>query len=124
MLVNKRKETSLYTAFLLTLITFILVLYSSFLTRSGVLGDTSVHSFTGDGMLPGLLFFLLFFIALSVMMMLPQRTQRQFYVIISFALLLIGGVARATGASDPAVRSTHHRAPGACLPHRLLDIRP
>jgi len=90
MLVNKRKETSLYTAFLLTLITFILVLYSSFLTRSGVLGDTSVHSFTGDGMLPGLLFFLLFFIALSVMMMLPQRTQRQFYVIISFALLLIG----------------------------------
>lgn len=90
MLVNKRKETSLFSAFLLALITFILVLYSSFLTRSGVLGDTSVHSFTGDGMLPGLLVFLLFFVALSVMMLLPERGQRRFFALISVALLVIG----------------------------------
>jgi cytochrome c-type biogenesis protein CcmF len=90
MLVNKRKETSLFTAFFLALISFILVLYSTFLTRSGVLGDTSVHSFTGDGMLPGLLLFLLFFIGLSVMMLVPDKGQRRFYALISFALLAIG----------------------------------
>ena len=90
MLVNKRKETSLFTVFFLTLITFILVLYSTFLTRSGVLGDTSVHSFTGDGMLPGLLLFMLFFIGLSVMMLMPEKGQRRFYALVSVALLAIG----------------------------------
>lgn len=90
MLVNKKKPTSLFSTFLLTLITFILILYSTFLTRSGVLGDTSVHSFTGDGMLPGLLFFLLFFIALSVAMLITDKGQKRFYLGISVALLLIG----------------------------------
>ncbi len=90
MLVNKRKPTSLFSAYLLTLITFILVLYSTFLTRSGVLGDTSVHSFTGDGMLPGLLLFLLFFVGLSVHALLPEPGQRRFYAVISGVLLIIG----------------------------------
>ena len=38
------------TNFVLSLLTFITVLYSTFLTRSGVLGDTSVHSFVDPGM--------------------------------------------------------------------------
>ena len=90
MLVNKRKPTALFSVFLLTLLTFILILYSTFLTRSGVLGDTSVHSFTGDGMLPALVRFLLIFIGISAMMLHPQRSQRWFYVGISVALLIIG----------------------------------
>ena len=90
MMVNRRKETSLFTTFLLTLGTFLFVLYSTFLTRSGVLGDTSVHSFTGDGMLPGLLIFMLFFAALSVGMLAGDRKQRSFYAVICTALLLIG----------------------------------
>jgi cytochrome c-type biogenesis protein CcmF len=39
------------TNLILCLLTYILVLYSTFLTRSGVLGDASVHSFVGPGML-------------------------------------------------------------------------
>lgn len=34
----------------MSILAFILVLYSTFLTRSGVLGDTSVHSFVDPGM--------------------------------------------------------------------------
>jgi len=34
----------------LSILCFVLVLYSTFLTRSGVLGDTSVHSFVDPGM--------------------------------------------------------------------------
>lgn len=90
MIVNKRKPTALFSLFLLTLITFVLVLYSTFLTRSGVLGDTSVHSFTGDGMLPGLLLFLLFYVGLSVVMLVPDKGQQRFYAAISLALLAIG----------------------------------
>jgi cytochrome c-type biogenesis protein CcmF len=90
MLVNKRKPTALFSLFLLTLITFILILYSTFLTRSGVLGDTSVHSFTGDGMLPGLLIFLLFFTGLSVLMLLQDDSQRRFFAGIAVALFIIG----------------------------------
>ncbi len=37
------------TNFALALVTFLLVLYSTFLTRSGILGDASVHSFTDPG---------------------------------------------------------------------------
>jgi cytochrome c-type biogenesis protein CcmF len=90
MLVNKRKPTSLFTTFLLTLGTFLLVLYSTFLTRSGVLGDTSVHSFTGDGMLPALVRFLLIFCGLSVAMLIGDKGRRRFYILIGLALLLVG----------------------------------
>jgi cytochrome c-type biogenesis protein CcmF len=42
---GKFKKTSLF----LCVIAFILVLYSTFLTRSGILGDASVHSFVDPG---------------------------------------------------------------------------
>ncbi len=90
MMINRRREaTSLFTTFLLVLLTFLLVLYSTFLTRSGVLGDTSVHSFTGEGMLPGLLIFMLSFIALSVAMLNAQRHQRGFYALLCLLILIL-----------------------------------
>lgn len=48
-LVGKRTTSFLKTSFALVIISFILVLYSTFLTRSGVLGDTSVHAFVDPG---------------------------------------------------------------------------
>lgn len=90
MLINKRKDTSLFTTFFLTLITFLLVLYSTFLTRSGVLGDTSVHSFTGDGMMTGLVLFMLSFVALAVAALLRDRTDRWFYVALSALIMVLG----------------------------------
>lgn len=50
LIVYKNTGHSYFTATFLTLISFILVLYASFLTRSGVLGETSVHAFTDLGM--------------------------------------------------------------------------
>lgn len=43
-----------------------LILYSTFLTRSGVLGDTSVHSFTDLGMSGQLLVFMLTFVGVAI----------------------------------------------------------
>jgi cytochrome c-type biogenesis protein CcmF len=58
LLIYKHTGHSLRATHFLFLITFNLVLYSTFLTRSGVLGDTSVHAFTDLGMNFQLLAFL------------------------------------------------------------------
>ncbi len=90
LLINKRKETSLFTTLLLAMGTWLLVLYSTFLTRSGVLGDTSVHSFTGEGMLPGLLVLILSFVLLSTLMLNRDKQLRIYYLVLSLGLLLAG----------------------------------
>ena len=62
MLIYKHTGHSLRATHFLILITYSLVLYSTFLTRSGVLGDTSVHAFTDLGMNFQLLAFLFVFL--------------------------------------------------------------
>lgn len=47
---QRRSGTFVRTNFVLSILCFIMVLYSTFLTRSGVLGETSVHSFVDAGM--------------------------------------------------------------------------
>jgi cytochrome c-type biogenesis protein CcmF len=50
MLAQRKNGTYIKTNFVLSMFCFLLVLYSTFLTRSGVLGETSVHSFVDPGM--------------------------------------------------------------------------
>jgi cytochrome c-type biogenesis protein CcmF len=50
MLSQRRSGAFIKTNFVLSMLCFIMVLYATFLTRSGVLGDTSVHSFVDAGM--------------------------------------------------------------------------
>jgi cytochrome c-type biogenesis protein CcmF len=47
-MIYKSTGYSLRSTYFFYIISFVLVLYSTFLTRSGVLGDTSVHAFTID----------------------------------------------------------------------------
>jgi cytochrome c-type biogenesis protein CcmF len=49
MLIFQSTGHSLKSSYLFISLGYLLVLYSTFLTRTGVLGDTSVHSFTGEG---------------------------------------------------------------------------
>lgn len=67
LLIYKHTERALRLTFGLFILTFLFVLYSTFLTRSGILGDTSVHSFTDLGMSGQLIFFMLFFVILSLL---------------------------------------------------------
>jgi cytochrome c-type biogenesis protein CcmF len=80
MVINQRKNSSQYTALFLTLITTILVMYASFLVHSGVLGDTSVHSFTDDGLMKQHLFILLFLVALPTTLMLFEKRLKLIYL--------------------------------------------
>lgn len=63
---------SYFTATFLVLISFVLVLYASFLTRSGILGETSVHSFTDLGMFGHLIAYILVFAILSVVLLVAR----------------------------------------------------
>ena len=49
MVIFKATGHSLKASYLFAFLTFIFILYSTFLTRTGVLGDTSVHAFTDAG---------------------------------------------------------------------------
>jgi cytochrome c-type biogenesis protein CcmF len=49
MVIYKATGHSLRASYLFIFLTFIFILYSTFLTRTGVLGDTSVHAFTETG---------------------------------------------------------------------------
>lgn len=73
MLIFKNKGQSLILAFSLCILTFVLILYSTFLTRSGILGDTSVHAFTDLGMSGQLLIYLLFYFVLGFLLLIVRR---------------------------------------------------
>jgi cytochrome c-type biogenesis protein CcmF len=92
MVVNQRKNRSQYTALFLTLITTILVMYASFLVHSGVLGDTSVHSFTDDGLMKQHLSILLFLIALPATLMLFEKRLKIIYLGATGALIVLGAL--------------------------------
>jgi cytochrome c-type biogenesis protein CcmF len=46
LLIQKRTKGLVKTNFILAILTFVFVVYATFLTRSGILGDMSVHSFS------------------------------------------------------------------------------
>ncbi len=50
LLIYKHTGYSLRATHLFFILSFALILYSTFLTRSGILGETSVHAFTDEGM--------------------------------------------------------------------------
>ncbi len=66
MITFKKSATALKTSIVLVILSFILVLYATFLVRSGVLGDASVHSFTDLGLSGQLLIYMLFFLVIAV----------------------------------------------------------
>ncbi|MDQ7949916.1 MAG: cytochrome c biogenesis protein CcsA, partial [Pedobacter sp.] len=69
LIVFKNTGHAFFTSIALMLISFLLVLYASFLTRSGILGDTSVHSFTDLGMFWHLISYILVFLFIAVYFM-------------------------------------------------------
>lgn len=101
MVVYKNTGHAYATALILTSVGYMLVLYASFLTRSGILGDASVHSFTDLGMSGQLLAYLFFFIVAGAALMIKHWKQlpinakeeqlysREFWLFIGTLVLVI-----------------------------------
>ncbi|MEJ0034019.1 MAG: cytochrome c biogenesis protein CcsA [Bacteroidota bacterium] len=103
MITYKNSNTALKTSMILVISVFILILYSTFLTRSGILGDASVHSFTDLGLSGQLLIYLGFFLVASIVILVIRwkhiptsekevRTySREFWIFLGATILCLMG---------------------------------
>lgn len=103
MITFKNSDTALKTSIILVITMFVLILYSTFLTRSGILGDSSVHSFTDLGLSGQLLLYLLFFMGMSVVLLVMRWKEiptsekevstysREFWIFIGITVLCLMG---------------------------------
>lgn len=103
-LIAKATGYSIKSTYLFYILTFIMILYSTTLTRSGVLGDTSVHAFTEMGLENQLLLFIIFFTLLSIVFMVtggksvpaPEKEEtifsKEFWMFMGSMVLLFSGI--------------------------------
>ncbi len=92
---------------------FCLILYSTYLTRSGILGDTSAHAFTEMGLEPQLIFLVTVFAVLSLILYIMRSKfiptfkkeesilSREFWMFVGALVLLFSGGIIAFSTSLP-----------------------
>lgn len=90
MVIYRNKGTSLFLAYLLIIVSFQLVLWSTYLTRSGVLGESSVHAFTDLGMNGQLLLFVFAFTWLPAYLFNLQVKTRRYFLLVSVLVFAAG----------------------------------
>ena len=114
MITFQKSNIALKAAFVLNIATFILILYSTFLTRSGVLGEASVHSFTDLGLSGQLVVYLLAFLAVAVFYLakawknIPTHAEevsaysREFWIFMGATVLCLASFQVIVATSIPA----------------------
>ena len=100
-LIARATGQSIRSTIVFYILTFIMILYSTFLTRSGVLGDTSVHAFTELGLENQLLLFLFSFLGIGFFLLFknykkipaPKKEEatssKEFWMFIGSLILLL-----------------------------------
>ncbi|MGC8865379.1 MAG: cytochrome c biogenesis protein CcsA [Bacteroidales bacterium] len=101
LLVARKRQRGILLAFVFTILAYILVLYASLLTRSGILGNTSVHAFGENGLLTQLLITLIFFTLLPMVLIIRRYSEiktelpenyrsREFWMVIGALIMAVG----------------------------------
>ncbi len=115
--VAKATGQSIRSSYIFLMLSFLLILYSTFLTRSGILGDSSVHAFTELGLEWQLVFFILFFLFLSFGLFFikmksipaPQKEEasssKEFWMFIGSIVLLFSAILITFSTSIPVYNS-------------------
>jgi cytochrome c-type biogenesis protein CcmF len=115
MLIYAHRKKALLSSFILCILTFFFILYSTFLTRSGILGDSSVHAFTDLGMTGQLVIYMLFFLLLAIYLLIKNRkaliqpseddhfSSREFWMFIGMMVLVIGSLQITFTTSTPVI---------------------
>lgn len=117
MIVQKRTGGLIKTNFLLSILSFALVLYATFLTRSGILGEISVHSFAD----PGNTVYLILVLFLAVFTIIPlilltirlndiksaklefNFSSREFWIALGTIFILLSAVVVFLGTNWPLI---------------------
>ncbi|MCU0393635.1 MAG: cytochrome c biogenesis protein CcsA, partial [Thermoflexibacter sp.] len=117
MITFQKSNIALKASFVLGITTFILILYSTFLTRSGVLGEASVHSFTDLGLSGQLLVYLFAFVGVAIFYLakawkdIPTDKEevstysREFWIFIGATVLTLAAFQVIVATSIPAYNS-------------------
>jgi cytochrome c-type biogenesis protein CcmF len=103
-LISRSTGHAVKSSYLFYILSFILIVYSTFLTRSGVLGDESVHAFTEMGLEWQLIIFMVLFTTLGAWLFLSRRKEipspkkeeklesREFWMFIGTLVLLFSTI--------------------------------
>ncbi|MES2850080.1 MAG: cytochrome c biogenesis protein CcsA [Bacteroidota bacterium] len=119
MVIYKATGHSLRGSYMFMMLSFLFVLYSTFLTRTGILGDTSVHAFTEAGKAMNILIlsFLLFFTLSSLLLFavryknIPavakeeETNSREFWMFIGSLVLFLSSLFIIGKTSLPVINS-------------------
>ena len=112
-LIHKKTKSYLKLTMILVISTFWLVLYSTFLTRSGILGDTSVHTFTDLGLSGQLILLMAIYAAVTGILMtlrwksIPTKVDEskvwssQFFLLMGILVFIFSGLIIALSTSLP-----------------------
>ena len=119
MVVYKATGHSLRASFLFSILTFVFILYSTFLTRTGVLGDTSVHAFAESGRpmfnlirlflfiftIPSLVYFFIRFKKIPTVHTEENTNSREFWMFIGSLVLFLSGLFIISKTSTPVINA-------------------
>ncbi|MFT7588994.1 MAG: cytochrome c-type biogenesis protein CcmF [Limisphaerales bacterium] len=117
MVSNRSTGRALRTSVALILLSWFLIIFSSYLTRSGVLGDTSVHSFVDAGLNRQLLFWMFTFLIITIIQLFrkwrkipvlereEELSSREFWMFMGALVLLFSGLQISIVTSMPAINS-------------------
>lgn len=105
LVIYRHTGNALRTTFLFLLLSFLFVLYSTYLTRSGDLQDTSVHAFTGEGitkwhlrillfafLLPALGLFALRYKSIPFIAKEEEASSREFWMFIGSLVIFLSAL--------------------------------
>jgi cytochrome c-type biogenesis protein CcmF len=125
MLVQRKQAAAHRSALLLTVVAYALIVYSTFLTRSGILGDVSVHSFVDLGLYNQLLLWIGSIFGLGFGLYAwryrelprpsnpPSALSRESMILTGALLLALVGLVIALGTSSPILGRLFRDNPSA-----------
>ncbi len=116
-LIAKSTGRAIRSTYIYYCLAFVLILYSTYLTRSGILGDTSAHAFTEMGLEPQLIFIVAFFALLSTVLYIVKSKiipvhekeesiySKEFWMSIGSLVLLFSGIIISASTSLPVMNA-------------------
>lgn len=136
LLIYKHTGYSIFGTILFISLSFLLVMYSSFLTKSGILGDSSVHSFTDMGMSAQLLISILVFLIPTLYLVItryrlfPKKekeeatSSREFWMFVGSLIFFISAIHITIFTSFPVINKIIHTqyAPPKAAHYNQVEI--
>lgn len=137
LLIFRHTGNALRTTFLFFLLSFVFVLYSTYLTRSGDLQDTSVHAFTGEGitvwhlrvlllifLAPALVLFIRRYKQIPFVAKEEETSSREFWMFVGSLVVFLSALLIITMTSIPVINKLAHATGIAHLFNKEELFRP